>query len=195
MSEDRWNSQIVLYPTDRIFRAVFAPLIPRWVRPNHLTVLRLLLIPAVLYYLSVERYAVGVPLFIFAALTDWFDGSLARNRRQITEWGVIYDPIVDKLLIGSVLFLIVLEHINYALGVALLAVEVFIIVVGWLRRRRGVVEPANVWGKIKMMAEVGGILLLLAALWSRLNLFVELSTGTLAIALVFAIISIFSRMF
>ncbi|HTK04249.1 MAG TPA: CDP-alcohol phosphatidyltransferase family protein [Candidatus Eisenbacteria bacterium] len=193
MADDRWNSSIVLHPGDRLFAATVGRLIPAKVRPNHLTVLRLLLIPFVLYFLSVERYEIGVPLFLFASLTDWFDGALARTRRQITAWGIVHDPFVDKLLIGSVLFVIVLDHINFGLGMALLGVEAFMIAVGWYRKMRGAVEPANIWGKIKMVAEVCGIMLLLMALWFRMNLLVDVSTGTLALALVFAIVSILSR--
>ena len=195
MNGDRWNTNIVLHRSDRLFRAVLAPLFPKWVQPNHLTALRLLLIPAVLYYLAMERYEIGVPLFLVTALTDWFDGPLARTRGQITEWGIVYDPVVDKLLIGSVLFVVVLNHVNFELGVALLGVETLLIIVGWYRRLRGKIEPANVWGKIKMVSEVVGVTLLLVALWSKVNLFVNLSTGTLTMALIFAIISIFSRMF
>lgn len=194
MPDKKWNDHIKLYPTDHVFRVLFLPFIPRWVRPNHLTVLRLILISPVLYYLSVGNYDVGIPLFFFAALTDWFDGSLARNRKQVTEWGIIYDPVVDKLLIGLVLFLIVLDHINFALGVALLAAEAVMIAAGWTRIRKGRIEQANVYGKIKMCTEAAGIMLLLLALYFKMDLFVDLSTGTLALALVFAIISIFSRM-
>ncbi len=195
MNGDRWNANIVLHPTDRLFRAVLAPLFPKWVHPNHLTVLRLLLIPAVLYYLAIERYGIGVSLFLAVSLTDWFDGALARTRGQITEWGIVYDPVVDKLLIGSVLFVVVLNHVNFELGMALLGVEAFMIAAGWYRRLQGKIEPANVWGKIKMVSEVVGVMLLLIALWSKVDLFVNLSTGTLSLALIFAIISIFSRMF
>src|SRR5687767_6672029 len=167
MADDLWNASIVLHPGDRLFAATVGRIMPARVRPNHLTVLRLMLIPFVLYFLWRQRYEIGVPLFLFAALTDWFDGALARTRKQITEWGIIHDPFVDKLLIGSVLFVIVLDHINYTLGMALLGVEAAMIAVGWYRKTRGKVEPANVWGKIKMVAEVCGIMLLLLALWFR----------------------------
>jgi len=193
MNLDRWNKDIVMQPTDRLFARIIAPLIPRAVKPNHITVFRLFLTPVMLILLMRERYEVGVPLFLFAALTDWFDGSLARTRRQVTEWGIIYDPVVDKLLIGSVLFLIVLQHINFTLGLALLGIEAFLVVVGWVRVTHGAIEPANKWGKIKMVSEVCGIMLLLLALWSGIDLLVDVSTGTLALALVFAIVSIFSR--
>jgi CDP-diacylglycerol--glycerol-3-phosphate 3-phosphatidyltransferase len=191
---DRWNKDVPNYPTDRVFARLIAPLIPSSVLPNHLTVLRMLLVPLVVYFLYKEQYAIGVPFFLFVSLTDWFDGALARTRRQITEWGILYDPIADKLLIGSVLFVIVLQHINFVLGMCLLLVEFSFVLIGWYKRMHdAAIEPANVWGKVKMVAEVAGILLLLVALWSGIDLFVDLSNGTLAVALVAALVSVFWR--
>jgi CDP-diacylglycerol--glycerol-3-phosphate 3-phosphatidyltransferase len=194
MFGDKWNKNIHLLPHDRIYKCALDPLIPACVHPNHITVLRMLLVPIVLYLLHFGTYGIGVPLFIFAALTDALDGSMARVRRQITEWGIKYDPLADKLLIGAVLFDIVLQHINFFLGLALLLVEVVIIVGAWLRHRKGVIEPANFWGKLKMVTEVAGISLLLLALWMDINMLVNISAGTLAVALVVAIVSILSKL-
>ena len=194
MFSQRWNAVIKLTAVDKLFAATLEPLIPDRVRPNHLTVLRMLMTPLVVYILYKGNFTWGVPLFFFAAFTDAADGSLARTRRQITEWGILFDPVADKLLIGSVLFVIVLEHINFYLGFALLAVEVVLIIGSSITKfRHGRVVPANGWGKIKMGAETLGILLLLFALWFEIPLFVDLSTGTLAIALVAALVSILWR--
>lgn len=193
MFPDRWNRHIKLYPTDRLFASTVGLLIPRWVKPNHITVFRLFLTPLVLYMLSERRFSIGVPFFFFTALTDWFDGALARTRKQVTEWGIIYDPLIDKVFIGSVLFVIVLNYINFYLGVALLGVEAMLVGAGWYQKLHGTLEPANIWGKIKMVAEVSGIMLLLLALWFNVNLLVNVSTGTLALALVAALVSIFTR--
>lgn len=190
----RWNATIKLTAADKVFAATLEPLIPKRVRPNHFTVLRIFMTPFVLYYLHVGNFDVGVPLFFLAAFTDAVDGALARVRRQITEWGILFDPLADKLLIGSVLFLIVLEHVNFVLGMSLLAVEVFLIIAStYAKWRHNSVRPANGWGKIKMGAEVVGILLLLMALWLDIPLFVDLSNGTLAVALVAALVSILWR--
>lgn len=190
---DKWNKNIVLLPHDRLLQHTLIPLVPAWVKPNHVTVARIFLIPAVLFVLNDGKYAWGVPLFLFIALTDAFDGSLARVRRQVTEWGILYDPLADKLFIGSVLFLIVLQHINFYLGMTLLGVEAAIIGIGLYRVRRGLIEPANVWGKIKMVTEVVAILLLLIALWLKIDMLTDISTSTLALALVFAVVSILTR--
>ncbi len=194
ISDEEFNRDIRLLPQDRIYRAVLDPFMPRWIRPNHVTLARIFMVPFVVYFIFVGNLAVGIVLFLVAALTDMLDGSMARVRRQITRWGILYDPLADKLLIGAVLFLIVLLHVNFWLGLALIMVEVVVIVGAWIRSRRGVVMPANFWGKLKMTVEVAGIMLLLIALLLDINLLVDLSVGTLAVALVVAIVSILSRL-
>ncbi len=179
-----------LYPHDRLLAVTLIPLIPREVHPNHVTVLRLFLIPIVLIFLAVEEYAVGVPLFFIAAFTDALDGSLARVRRQITEWGTFYDPVADKLLIGSVVLLIVVKHINIAFGLLIVLLELLIVAGGYLRKRQGRITHANVFGKTKMFFQVMGVLFLLIAVWMGVDLFMGVSIGTLSLAIVFAVLSL-----
>ncbi len=190
---EEWNGKVKLLAHDRFLAKTLIPLLPAWLKPNHITVGRLFLTPFVVYFLATANYAWAVPLFLFAGLTDALDGSLARVRRQITEWGIIFDPVADKILIGSTLFVIVLDYINYELGVALLLAEAVIIVQGWYKARRGRIEPANVWGKIKMVFEVAGVTSLMIALWSGVDLWADVSVGNLSLALVFAIVTVLSR--
>ncbi len=178
------------YPHDRLFAAVLLPLIPRHVHPNHITVLRLFMIPFVLLFLAIGEYAVGVPLFVFAAFTDALDGSLARVRKQITEWGTLYDPIADKILIGSVVLLIVVRHINIWFALLIVLLEFLIVMGGIARRRSGALPSANVFGKTKMFLQVLGVLFLLVSVWEGVDLFVDLSVGTLSLAVVFAVLSL-----
>ena len=194
MVSSKWNDSIRLTWMDRLLEKTVLQVLPARLTPNHLTVLRILLTPPVVILLAMDRYEMGIALFLFAGATDAIDGALARTRKQITEWGILFDPIADKLLIGSVLFLVVLRNINYALGIALLIVETILIIGGWIRKSRGIIEPANIWGKLKMGAEVLGVLLLLLAAASGHKLFIDLSNGTLVAALITAIISIFAKM-
>jgi CDP-diacylglycerol---glycerol-3-phosphate 3-phosphatidyltransferase len=74
------------------------------VLPNQLTVLRIILTPVFLFlFLSGEpmliQFSLGV--FIIAALTDWYDGWLARKFNYITEWGKFWDPMADKILTST----------------------------------------------------------------------------------------------
>ncbi len=69
--------------------------------PNQLTVLRIILTPVFLFlFLSEDQTLkqISVAVFIIAALTDWYDGWLARKFNYITEWGQFLDPLADKVL-------------------------------------------------------------------------------------------------
>lgn len=164
--------------------------IPEVFRPNHFTILRMVFTPVVIALLAIENYAWGVPMFIIVAFTDAVDGSLARWRRQITAWGTVYDPVADKLLIGSVILLILLQHVNPLLGFAIIGLEVMMIAGGWYRRRMGIQCTANVWGKVKMFLQFAGVMFLLLSLWLGVDLFVPISNGTLILALIFAVVAL-----
>lgn len=77
------------------------------VLPNQLTVLRIILTPVFLYFFLSEDplfIQISLGIYIIAALTDWYDGWLARKFNYITEWGKFWDPLADKIL-TSVVFL------------------------------------------------------------------------------------------
>jgi len=72
--------------------------------PNQLTVLRIILTPIFLYlFLSKDPLLIQISLgvFLIAALTDWYDGWLARKFNYITSWGKFWDPLADKILTSS----------------------------------------------------------------------------------------------
>lgn len=82
--------------------------------PNGLTVGRIVVTPAIAALPFVEsegaRLAAFV-LFLVAAITDWFDGYLARSRKQETDLGRILDPLADKLLlVGTFVPMYFLAH-------------------------------------------------------------------------------------
>jgi CDP-diacylglycerol--glycerol-3-phosphate 3-phosphatidyltransferase len=181
-----------LFPHDYVMRYTIAPLIPSFVTPNMITIFRMVCTPIVLYLLAIEQYQIGVPLFLFLAFTDAVDGSLARLRNRITDWGTFYDPVADKLLIGSVVLLVVVNHVNPILGLILIFVEALIILGGYIRKMRGKITSANIFGKTKMFLQIVGVGLLLIALWLGYDLFIPLSIGTLSLAIVFAVISLFT---
>jgi len=72
--------------------------------PNQLTILRIILTPIFLYlFLSKNPLLIQISLgvFIIAALTDWYDGWLARKFNYITDWGKFWDPLADKILTST----------------------------------------------------------------------------------------------
>jgi CDP-diacylglycerol--glycerol-3-phosphate 3-phosphatidyltransferase len=187
------NDNVKIFPHDKILAKTLLKLIPQEVYPNHLTVLRVLMTPVILYFLWSEKWSVVVPLFLAAALTDLLDGSLARTRKRITTWGTVADPIADKLLIGSVMILFVAREINVYFAALTVFVEVAIATTALVRRLRG--QPyisANWYGKIKMLFQVIGVSTLLIARWSGVDMFVPFSIGTLSIAVVFALMSLYT---
>ena len=82
-----------------------------WTFPNVLTIIRLLAAPAVavmfLYFNRLYADWFALVLFIGAALTDWFDGFLARTWKQETKFGTMLDPIADKAMVVIALLIIV----------------------------------------------------------------------------------------
>ncbi|RDE24696.1 CDP-diacylglycerol--glycerol-3-phosphate 3-phosphatidyltransferase [Motiliproteus coralliicola] len=78
--------------------------------PNILTSLRILLIPClvIVYYLPYKwSYLAAASIFALAAITDWFDGYLARKLNQSTAFGAFLDPVADKLMVAVALIMLV----------------------------------------------------------------------------------------
>jgi cardiolipin synthase len=78
--------------------------------PNVLTLSRIAAIPVLVALVAVRLPVTDVAaasLFVVAAITDWLDGKLARDRAQISDLGRMLDPIADKLLVGATLMLLV----------------------------------------------------------------------------------------
>lgn len=178
------------YPHDHVMEATLLKLIPRWVLPNHITIFRFLMTPFVVWLIAAGRLEPGIIAFLLVAFTDVIDGSMARTRNQITKWGTLFDPVADKLLIGAVLVVIVFEYVNPLLGITIIVLEFFMLLGGYIRLRRGVVTPANLWGKIKMFLQVAGVTFLLIAVMAGIDLFIPISFAVFSLAIVFALLSL-----
>ncbi|NLT49633.1 MAG: CDP-diacylglycerol--glycerol-3-phosphate 3-phosphatidyltransferase [Ignavibacteria bacterium] len=77
------------------------------VLPNQLTVLRIILTPVFLFFFLSEDITfkqISIVIFIIAAITDWYDGWLARKFNYITTWGKFMDPLADKILTSAAFF-------------------------------------------------------------------------------------------
>lgn len=75
--------------------------------PNQLTILRIILTPVFLFLFLYENQVlkeISLIIFLAAALTDWYDGWLARKFNYITSWGKFWDPLADKILTSSAFF-------------------------------------------------------------------------------------------
>ena len=75
--------------------------------PNQLTVLRIILTPVFVYLFLTDDPVlkqISLGVFILAAITDWYDGWLARKFNYITAWGKFLDPLADKILTSAAFF-------------------------------------------------------------------------------------------
>lgn len=87
--------------------------------PNILTISRIVVIPVIflsVYIHSTWWSALAAVLFVFAAITDYFDGYFARVRNQMSVFGRLLDPIADKLLVVSALLIIVVNHMVHPIS-------------------------------------------------------------------------------
>lgn len=81
------------------------------VLPNQLTTLRIILTPVFFFlFLSGNSTLIQISLvvYIIAAITDWYDGWLARKFDYITTWGKFMDPLADKILTSAAFFAFVI---------------------------------------------------------------------------------------
>jgi len=177
-----------VYATDRIVMALGGRFIPVFITPNQITLFRMIATPAVLALLILEQYSVGVPLFLAVASTDAIDGAMARTRNMITEWGKMFDPLADKLLIIPTVLFLIFHALPLWVGAVVIAIELLIIVLALAWRSSGRDVKANVWGKVKMILQVAGAFMLLLSAWLSVPL--EAAAATLLLSsIVFASVS------
>lgn len=98
--------------------------------PNSLTLLRVLLTPlfiALLFSDSSFWKQIALLVYIVAALTDWYDGWVARKFGYISRWGKFFDPLADKILSSAALFAFVYLGLVDAWMVWIIVVRDFLI--------------------------------------------------------------------
>jgi CDP-diacylglycerol--glycerol-3-phosphate 3-phosphatidyltransferase len=89
--------------------------------PTKLTLLRIMMIPVfiLLFYIplfGINNYLLTI-LFFLTAITDWFDGFLARRLQMQSDFGAFLDPVADKIMVSVVLVLLVSAHPGWLLAV------------------------------------------------------------------------------
>lgn len=100
------------------------------VLPNQLTVLRIILTPVFLVLFLSENSSLkqlSLIVFIIAAITDWYDGWLARKFNYITNWGKFMDPLADKILTSTAFFAFAFQGILVMWMVILIIIRDFLI--------------------------------------------------------------------
>ncbi len=115
-------------------------------------------------WFGIHRYALGIIIFLIAAITDILDGHLARKRNQVSKLGALLDPIADKLLICSALVVLVDKHLAPAWAVVIILGREFAVTgLRSVAAAEGIIISARNVGKIKMWAQCVAVVSLLIA--------------------------------
>jgi CDP-diacylglycerol--glycerol-3-phosphate 3-phosphatidyltransferase len=148
--------------------------------PNYLTLLRIVFVPGVVFCLSLHTFwwdFTAAAIFGAAAITDYFDGYLARKHKIETVYGKLLDPLADKFLV--ICSLIMLQHlgrINPVIVMLLVCRELTITGLRALASAEGIIVGASQGGKWKtatqmvaipalMLGDMGGVPLYQIGLW------------------------------
>lgn len=189
-----YQAAMEVHPHDQLMSRTILRIFPTTVTPNQVTFFRVLATPAVFFLVLHDFYRIGTVVFLLVAFTDAIDGSLARTRNKITNFGKLFDPLADKLLIGSMVILLVFQYFSFSLGLATLGLEVIFIGSALIRQYTfKSVTGANLWGKIKMILQCSAVFLTLAGLLFQFPALLAAAAWLFGLALGFAIVSLFAH--
>lgn len=148
-------------------------------------------------FISNGFFIAAAILFVVAALTDFVDGFIARRLKVISDFGKLWDPITDKILINSVLVSLTYIHSAFAWITALMISRDIIVdgIRAW-KAKSGHVIPANMFGKLKTVMQIIGILYVLVFYPYQSKNYIKptindewLQNATLFVALIFSLFS------
>ncbi len=127
--------------------------------PNKLTLSRLILtvVFVVCFFLPSEAgpYTLAVLIFAAASITDYLDGAIARSRNLVTNFGKLFDPLADKILITAAFIMLVAEGALPAwIAIVILSREFFVTGIRQIAAAQNVVLAAEKLGKHKMVWQI-----------------------------------------
>ncbi|MDR3257770.1 MAG: CDP-diacylglycerol--glycerol-3-phosphate 3-phosphatidyltransferase [Mycoplasmataceae bacterium] len=174
---------------------------PKYI-PNILTIFRIVLVPVIVIFMLVPfgnivysilnadianesillqssfrvNFLVAGILFVIACITDWLDGYLARKNNWVSNFGKLWDPIADKVLINSILICLLFQPyypggeisqyeqygqmIPIWIPIIMIARDVIVDATRMYASNKQIVVPANIWGKLKTVAQMLAILII-----------------------------------
>lgn len=182
--------------------------------PNKLTVIRILLVPVIVIipFLGIkgEIFGIGIDfwimnlIFIIASITDKLDGTIARSRNLVTNFGKFLDPIADKILVLAAMIILVQKQMIPAwIPIIVLAREFVVSAYRLIAvEQGGKVIAASNWGKLKTVTQMIAIIFAFINI-NGTNVFFEFINGNLTgaelviniITSVMLVISVISTIF
>jgi CDP-diacylglycerol--glycerol-3-phosphate 3-phosphatidyltransferase len=164
--------------------------------PTILTLSRIVLIPVFLYVTPISNL-LGLLVFCIAAVTDTLDGYLARRSGDITKFGIIMDPIADKILVIAALILLVdMDKVSIWAAAIIIAREFIVTGLRVVALSKDIVIAAELGGKLKTTTQMAAIIALIIVLdpryrWDIIGGFdlFDLGTVLLWISIVLSVVS------
>lgn len=133
--------------------------------PNLLTTIRIILVPVFMVFAIFDvpnGDFIAAVVFSLAAITDFFDGHIARKNKLVTKLGALIDPVADKLLIaGALLSLVQLGRVNAILAMVILAREFAVMGLRLIAASAGVTIKVSKFGKLKTTSQFVAVVALL----------------------------------
>jgi len=135
--------------------------------PNTISWIRIVVTGFIVFFLYLEQNFVALILFLFASISDYFDGYIARKTGQVTNLGKVLDQMSDKILITSVL--VVFTEMGLVPGwlvVTMVFRDTLVSVVRIMASEVGRIVAANYFGKLKTVSQIVLVVgLFLQVLW------------------------------
>ena len=147
--------------------------------PNILTIVRIILAVFTILFVCIYKfwptkafsymfndipitYILAGVFFVIASITDLLDGHLARKYNWISNFGKLWDPIADKILINGVLIgLAVNGSVPVFIPIIMICRDIIVDASRMYASTKGKVVAANIWGKLKTVSQMIGIILIL----------------------------------
>ena len=140
--------------------------------PNLVTYSRIVLTVPIILLLKTEHHILALIIFLLSAFTDYLDGYLARRLNRISETGKVMDQVADKILITSVLIAL-MSRIPLWLVITIVIRDSWVNGVRILSAKKGIIVPANIWGKLKTVLQF--VLILSVMVEKAFNLNMEVA--------------------
>jgi cardiolipin synthase len=129
--------------------------------PNQLTIARVAAVRVLCLFIGMGNgwlRWLALILYVAAAITDWFDGFLARRMKMQSDFGRMLDPIADKLLVGCLIVIFAWTHDIWGLdlvpAIAILMREIFISGLREFMGKREITVPVTFFAKWKTTAQL-----------------------------------------
>ena len=140
----------------------------KWI-PNFLTSSRIFLVPVFLFFLFSDvshGKLLALIFFVIAAITDAYDGKIARKHNIVTKFGIFFDPLADKFLVLSAFYAFMfISDLNTTIKLWMIILisfrDILVTLLRTIMQYKGITMITSKWGKLKTALQLITIQLIL----------------------------------